>query len=232
MEIIPAIMPVSWRDMENKIADVKEVVRFVQLDLMDGKYTPAITWPFDAMHTENWKKLINEDIGMPYWEDVELELDLMVDDVPAFWEYIIKMGPKRIVLHFPKKDITKANLKNWLINLDPYFHYEIEWGIAYENGTYFQDILDIKDYIKFVQCMGIQNVGIQGSPLDNTVYDRIQKVKDELPDMIISVDGAVNENTLEDLRVAGVVRFVMGSAIYTKEIPSLAIQEFKEMVNG
>src|SRR3989338_5480912 len=105
MEIIPAIMPDSWHDLNQKMEMVLGGVKTVQLDLMDGKFVPGITWPFNGMHTESWKELMAENIGMPFWEDIDIEYDLMINDVESFWEQLIKMAPKRIVFHFPKDHI-------------------------------------------------------------------------------------------------------------------------------
>ena len=67
-------------------------------------------------------------------------------------------------------------------NLDNYFKYEIELGIAYEHDTNPNDIIDLKDEVKFVQCMGIEHVGVQGAHFDQTIFDRINFVKENLPD--------------------------------------------------
>lgn len=229
-EIVPAIMPDSFHDLTNKIEAVLGGVKTVQLDLMDGKFVPAITWPFNGMHTVSWKELMAEDIGMPYWEEIDIEYDLMINDVESFWEQLIKMAPKRIVFHFPKNQTDIDKLKNFIKNLDPYFKYEMELGIAYEHETHLNDIIELKDEISFVQCMGIERVGVQGAQLDDAVFLHIKSIKEKLPEMTITVDGAVNENTIDKFIDAGVDRFVIGSAIYNNTTPMLALQDFKKMI--
>ncbi|OGI76381.1 hypothetical protein A3C57_01225 [Candidatus Nomurabacteria bacterium RIFCSPHIGHO2_02_FULL_33_12] len=230
MEIIPAIMPDSWHDLNQKMEMVLGGVKTVQLDLMDGKFVPGITWPFNGMHTESWKELMAENIGMPFWEDIDIEYDLMINDVESFWEQLIKMAPKRIVFHFPKDQVGIDKLKSFIKNLDSYFKNEMELGIAYEHDTHLSEILEIQDDIKFVQCMGIEHVGAQGLSLDEAVFVHIKAIQDRLSDMVITVDGAVNENTIERFINAGVERFVIGSAIYHNTNPMLALQDFKKML--
>ncbi len=229
-EIIPAIMPQSWHDIEKKMEAVLGAAKTVQLDLMDGKYVQGVTWPFNGMHTEQWKSLIQEEIGMPFWEDMDIEYDLMIDDAPAFWETLIKMAPKRVVFHFPKNKEKNDALKQFIKNLDPYFKYEIEIGIAYEHDTHLADITELKDDIKFVQCMGISHVGVQGADLDPAVFTHIEAITEQLPGMVITVDGAVNGETLSQFIDAGVERFVMGSAIYENSVPAMALGEFKDFL--
>lgn len=223
-------MPDSWHDLIKKMETVVGATKTVQLDLMDGKYTRGKTWPFNGMHTEGWKSLMQEEIGMPFWEDIDIEYDLMIEDVPAFWDVLIKLAPKRIIFHLHEDSEKKEILKNFIKNLEPYFKYEIELGVAYEHNTHLQDILDLKDDISFVQCMGIETVGSQGLELDEAVFIHIKAIQENLPDMIITVDGAVNEDSLGRFVDAGVSRFVMGSAIYGNSVPMMALQDFKKMI--
>ncbi len=230
MEIIPAIMPANFRDLEKKVEQVVGSVKTIQLDLMDGKYVTAKTWPLNDMYGDNWLGLTREEFGMPHWEAVDYELDLMVNDIPNIFAELVTMGPKRIIFHFPTGAAKIEELKNFIKNLDTFYKYEIELGIAYEHGTNTADILDIKDDIKFVQCMGIDHVGVQGADFDKTVFDRINWVKENLPDYEISVDGGVDIDTIKSLADAGVTRFVSGSAIYSQEYPSSAVVELEDQI--
>ncbi len=228
VEIIPAIMPQSYKDLEKKIELVLGSVKSVQIDLMDGKYTNGKTWPFSDIAGHDWQDILAEVHGMPHWEALDYELDLMINDVPKYWQDLVRIGPKRIIFHFPTGPAKVEELKNFIKNLDTYYKYEIELGVAYENGTNEQDILDIVDDIKFVQCMGIDHVGVQGAGFDQTVFQRIEWTKNNLPDFSISVDGGVNLNTIRSLKDAGVSRFIAGSAVYNTETPSFAVHDLME----
>jgi len=232
MEIIPAIMPTSYRDIEQKIEKIIESVKTVQLDLMDGKYVNSKTWPFNDLNGSSWHSILNEEHGMPGWESLDYELDLMMEDVPKYWEDLVRIGPSRVIFHFPKNNEKKEEFKKFILNLDQFYKYEIELGVAYEHGDDIKDILDIKDDIKFVQCMGIDHVGVQGAQFDETVFERIQKIKDNLPETDITIDGSVNFNTIGDLYDAGASRFVVGSAVFNNEYPSIAINELYDIIRA
>src|SRR5271154_4804508 len=87
-EIIPAILPKNYEDLKNKIALVRGVAPVVQIDICDGNFVPSITWPFlsksyDETFLENnfdehFRRILNEQEGLPFWEDIDFELDLMV----------------------------------------------------------------------------------------------------------------------------------------------------------
>ncbi len=232
MEIIPAIMPRSYFDLEEKINQVVTSVPIIQLDLMDGKYVNGKTWPFDNLYQDSWLDILQENTGMPDWENIDYEIDLMINDIPIHFNDLVKIGPKRIIFHFPTGQNKIDELKDFIKNLDNYFKYEIELGIAYEHGTNPNDIMDLKDEVKFVQCMGIDHVGVQGANFDQTIFERISFVKENLPNHIISVDGGVNIDTIKSLRDAGVTRFVCGSAIFKSETPSFAINDLFFEINN
>ena len=232
LEIIPAVMPLSYRDIEQKIEKIIESVRTIQLDLMDGKYVSAKTWPFNDFSGSNWQNILNEEHGMPSWESVDYELDLMIEDVPKYFTDLVRIGPTRIIFHFPKNKDKKEELKKFILNLDNFYKYEIQLGIAYEHGDDLQDILDIGQEIKFVQCMGIDQIGIQGAHFDETVFERIEKIKETLPDVEITIDGSVNTHTIKRLHDAGAIRFVVGSAIFNNEYPSIAVNELYDLISN
>jgi pentose-5-phosphate-3-epimerase len=83
MEIIPAILPKNFREIEEKIDLIKDFSNKVQIDICDGKYVPTITWPYwkaDVKPDENFEAILREDRGMPEWERIDYEFDLMIKD--------------------------------------------------------------------------------------------------------------------------------------------------------
>lgn len=46
IEIIPAIMPESFVDLNEKYSQVKEYVGIVQIDIMDGEFVPSKSFPY------------------------------------------------------------------------------------------------------------------------------------------------------------------------------------------
>src|SRR4051812_21204554 len=89
-EIVPAILEKNYEGLKNKISLVRGVVPIAQVDICDGVFAPNITWPFLSAgegvgeeflqndFDEHFRRILNEDEGMPFWEDIDFELDLMV----------------------------------------------------------------------------------------------------------------------------------------------------------
>ncbi len=218
IEIIPAILPKNYEDMKNKIALVRGIVPIVQIDLCDGEFIDNMTWPFSTGGVEdyNFIKIMNEEEGMPFWEDLDFELDLMVMDAIDNFDIYTKLSPKRIVFHLESVGEIEE-LRNFIEGMDVYIRDAIQIGVAVNTTTKVELVFPLINYVDFVQCMGIENVGFQGQDFDERVLEQIKTLKKEFPDLIISVDGGVNFETAPKLVEAGATRLVAGSIILKAE---------------
>jgi ribulose-phosphate 3-epimerase len=223
IEIIPAVLPKNYEDMKNKIALVRGIVPVVQIDLCDGIFVKNKTWPFSTGGADdmNFHRIMNEEEGMPFWEDIEFELDFMVADAVENFDIYTKLGPKRVVFHVEAVgDLNE--FKNFIEGLDVYIRDSIQIGIAININTEIDEkILSLINYVDFVQCMGIEKIGFQGQDFDERVLEQIKKFRKEFPDLIISVDGGVNFDTAQELVDAGANRLIVGSMI----LKSLDVRE-------
>jgi len=215
IEIIPAILPKNYEDMKNHIALVRGVVPIVQIDICDGIFVKNTTWPYSTGGNEdyNLQNILNEREGMPFWEDIDFELDLMVSDAVTNFDIYSKLGPKRIVFHLEAIGEIE-DFKDFLEGIDLYIRDSIEIGVAINTTTNIEEIFPLVNSVDFIQCMGIESVGFQGQDQDARVLSHIKTLKEKYPDLIISVDGAVNLENASALLDAGATRLVVGSAIF------------------
>lgn len=218
IDIIPAILPKNYEELKNQIALVRGIVPIVQIDLCDGVFVPSQTWPFSTGGADdiNFSLILNEEEGMPFWEDIDFELDLMVSDAVQNFDIYTKLSPKRIVFHVEAVgDIEE--FKDFVEGIDVYIRDSIEIGIAVNTTTEIESIFSVVNYVDFVQCMGIEKIGFQGQEFDARVLSQIEKLKTEFPDLVISVDGAVSLETAESLKKRGASRLIAGSVIFKSE---------------
>lgn len=215
LEIIPAIMPRNYEDLKNRVALVRCIVPLVQIDICDGIFVKNQTWPYDEKDndTSNFNLIMEEKEGMPFWEDIDFELDLMVVDAVENFPVYMKLGPKRIVFHIEAIG-NISEFKDFLEGLDTYIRDTVQIGVAINTKTNIENIFPLVNYVDFVQCMGIEHIGFQGEGFDEKVLEHIKTLKEKYPDVIISVDGSVNFDTAPELIDAGVERLVIGSAIF------------------
>lgn len=225
VEIIPAIMPHDREDIEHSVARYIETpIQTIQLDLMDGEFTSTKTWPY-RIKNQFQEYTILEEEGFPGWQDIDIELDLMVANPLEDIKKFIEFGPSRIIIH--AKSVSQDALKHFLqehARVQSFIHF----GIALTTEDAVEDFSEILSLVDFVQCMGIREIGVQGSPLEEGVFDLIQKIKTLYPQLPISVDGGVSPHNAQRLIDAGVERLVSGSFLGS----SLDVVEAIQLLGG
>lgn len=230
IEIIPAILSRDYEDLKNKISLVKGLVPIVQIDFCDGIFLKNKTWPFweGGFSDFNFNKIMYEEEGLPFWEDIDFELDLMVSGAIENFDIYTKLGPKRIIFHLEAMEDINS-FKNFLEGIDFYIRDLIQIGIAIENKTEIEKLFPLINHVDFIQCMGIEHIGFQKQKFDEGVIEKIKSLREKFPDLVISVDGGVNLNTAKILIEAGANRLIVGSAIFDSEDIIETIEEFKRL---
>lgn len=212
-EIIPAILSDNFENLRMEVSQVANLVKTVQIDICDGKFTPSASWPMRQSDKASIQGILDEEEGLPYWDRIDFEFDLMVYNAEEHFEFFTRLGAKRIVFHLEaENDLHK--FKEFLEGIDMYTRENLEIGVAINTTTDIEEIDSLVSNIDFVQCMGIENIGMQGEPFDNRVLEQIKKLRAKYNELIISVDGSVNEETAPNLIKVGANRLVIGSALW------------------
>jgi ribulose-phosphate 3-epimerase len=232
VEIIPAIMPESFSDLETKLALVAGHVSSVQLDIMDGDFVPPKTWPY-VNGSNFFGPLLSESQGLPYWDKLDFEIDLMVSNPEKVIDDWITAGAARIIVHIE----SSQDLRETVRKFRERFAYpvrgekaDIELGLALNIITPTDVILPYLEDIDFVQFMGIDRIGYQGEVFDENVIDKIRQFHNNHPEVVISIDGGVSIENAKELVDAGAKRLVSGSAIFESDNIVEALDHFKNLV--
>lgn len=213
-------------EIRDKVVQVKGIVSFVQLDLMDGKFVEAKTWPFFPKDKRGVEEIIKEESGMPYWENINYEFDLMVEDAGRDIEKYVALGASRLIFHFEAESKLKENLEK----MESYIRNMVQIGLAFDIATDVSEVLPLIPLVDFVQCMGIDKDGVQGEPFDEKALEHVRAVRKAYPDVPISVDGGVNLSNAKSLIEAGATRLVSGSTIWRSFDIEETIKEFQSLV--
>lgn len=226
-EIIPAVLAKDFNDLRQKIANVVNVAHIVQIDICDGKFVESKSWPMDRDDAESVALILGEQEGLPYWDNLDFEFDLMVKDAIKQFDFFVRLGAKRIVFHLEAED--EKELKEFIDSMDPYTRETLEIGVAINTNTPAEKVFPFINSIDFVQCMGIEHIGFQGEPFDERVLTQIKEIKSKYSDIIISVDGSVNEETAPLLVEAGASRLVAGSVLMKSFDVRETMKELEEL---
>jgi ribulose-phosphate 3-epimerase len=231
VEIIPAIMPTSFADLEGKLESVVGLTSLVQIDIMDGRLTAKKTWPYSTTEQDkDFLAILREEEGFPFWNDIDFEVDLMVREPEKIWRDWVAVGAKRIIFHLESMSDPKIfleTLRKNSVSKDSPLYTEI--GIAINVSTANEDLYPFMDQIDFVQFMGISEIGFQGTAFNEDVFAKIEDLRNKYPEHIISIDGGVNLSVAPKLAEVGVNRLVIGSAIFGQENVESALTEFQSL---
>ncbi|HEY4517786.1 MAG TPA: hypothetical protein VJI74_02760 [Candidatus Paceibacterota bacterium] len=232
VEIIPAVMADSLEDLREKLSRVDGLVPLVQLDVMDGKFVPSQGWPYVEGGPQEFTRIISEEEGFPFWNSLDFEVDLMVENPETVLENWISAGVRRIIVH----EESTTELEKIIQNITARFRSAealesggVELGVALGVDTGNEVILPFLNKIDFVQFMGILRIGFQGEPFDERVIEKIVDLRELKPDVIIAVDGGVNLETAPVLIEAGVNRLAVGSALFESDDIEATLKKFQAL---
>ena len=236
-EVLPAIIPESYEDLNCKMSTVKDIVKLVQIDICDGKLVPSKSWPYVFDEENHFEKITEEAEGFPFWQNMDFEADLMIKNPETEAEKWIKAGAKAIVFHIESSpkilDLIKDLRKTYGYSGDSLVNIEI--GLAFNINTpnenldkFLEKNTDGRMLVDFVQFMGIKKIGYQGQEFDEEVLKKIKALRKKYPSVIISIDGGVNFDNYKDLIKAGANKLISGSAIFESENIKKAVEEMSK----
>lgn len=198
----------SSNDKEKVINELNKTnVDYIHLDIMDGKFTENETLDFNTLRNyfyENTKKL---------------DVHLMVKDVKLYTELYSLLNPEYITFHLEIGN-TKE-LINYVKNKN------IKVGLAINPNT---DINEIKPFINDIDLILVMSVypGKGGQTFIESSIDKIKEIRKINKDIIISVDGGINNTNINKIKEAGASICVVGSYITNNNIKE-KIEELKHV---
>lgn len=223
VEIIPAILPKDYDDLRVHLDLVRGVAPWVQIDVCDGELVPSTTWPFDE-EAGHWQALQSEQEGLPYWEEFQFEMDLMVRRPLLAIEDWIRAGASRLIMQVGGES-SIAEVRAALAG-------RAEFVIAVSLDDNLEEIdLQVQEG-DTIQVMGISRVGFQGEDFDDRALDLMKHFKEKFPEISLSVDGGVNLHTIERIVGAGATRLTVGSALFQSADVKATLREFKSIANA
>jgi ribulose-phosphate 3-epimerase len=233
-EIVPAILPKSYDELAEKLEIAAGHAPVVQIDVCDGGYVSSRTWPYlkgPGVEDTIFEEIVAQEKAFPHWDEVDFEFDLMVkgayEKIPDF----ISAGASRIIVHRASvKDEELADIiRDYGKHSEELGPFDIELGIALLPSESAESIRSIVEKIRFVQVMGIENIGFQGQTMSERTVELVRALKTAYPGLMVSVDGGVNLDTAPKLVDAGADRLVVGSALFESDDFLGTLEELKAL---
>ena len=199
MQIAPTILEKDFNIGREKILKIVDLVSWVQLDVIDGQFTPGKTFELELINS------IEES------ENLLWETHLMVKDPIKWVEKSMFINASRIIVHvemMPNRADFIKKIKDE----------GIEAGLAFDVDTEISNIPKETDLILLMS----RKVGFGSFPFDERIYARIKealKIQEEIgSNFVIGIDGGVNETNIEKLEIAGAEIGYCGSAVFNGNV--------------
>ena len=186
--ISPSLLSADFTNLEKEIKILnEEQVDFLHLDIMDGKFV------------EN-KNYDIKDISLFLRENVKpLDVHLMCCDLEKYIVEYADLMPEFITFHLEATD--KVNEM-----IDMIHSYGIKCGISIKPYTSVKELLPYLDKIELVLIMSVEP-GKGGQKFMPIAIDKTNEIRKLNKNIIISVDGGINDETIRmvntDMVVSG-----------------------------
>lgn len=207
IEIIPSVIPQNINIIREKLEKVLGLVKKVQIDIVDGNYAPVKTWPFIKKNSDELMNFARGEEKFPYIDDFILEIDMLVLHPIEYLNDFISLGAKSFVIHVDSTDHIKECM-------DTIKNLGCSVGLGIKPSVDVDLLQPFLIQTDFVQFMGNDKVGHNGIDLDKSVVNKIKYFHEKHSSVPIQIDIGVNEETIPDLKDAGVSRFISGSSVF------------------
>lgn len=203
-DIIPGIYEKNLEDIQAKIAIAAPHVSWLHIDVADQTLVENESFRDFAL----WK-------AMP--EQCSFEAHLMVANPETYVRPLVEAGFKRLIAHVESQDPRR------FIEMAQYE--EIEVGLAIDGPTEFEMIEPFLEEIDVVLVMTIE-AGFSGQPFLPETVEKIKLIHQNVPDLIIEVDGGITDQTAKICKESGANRFVSTSYLFSHK------SQFQERLEG
>lgn len=201
----------SVNDLNDTIKELNTLdIDYIHLDIMDGKFVPNTSFTYNQI-----KKIIEV-------SEKPFDVHLMVRDVEDYIYHYAMLNTEYITFHYEVlKDLKIIKkIKN----------YGIKCGISVKPSTDIELIYELLPYIDMVLIMSVEP-GRGGQKFIDNSLNKIKKLKDYIKknnlNVIISVDGGINNNTGVNCVKNGADMLVVGSALINSNDKENFIKELK-----
>lgn len=214
-EIIPAIIAKDADELKVKLSAIDGLVSWAHIDVMDGMFTPQLSWRTPAEL---------DDIRA----SVNLEVHLMVQEPEKSIDAWISSRVRRIFVHY---ESTTPDAIEALVKKIQAAGKEAGVVLKLQTPLWVLDFLLEKSPFDAIHLMSIDEIGAHGYPFNEKTLDRIIMLRDKHPDIHISIDGGVTLENAQKIIDAGADRLVVGSAIFKAENIADALGRFSKIVS-
>ncbi len=198
MNISPSLLSADFGNLRAEAREVESLVTYFHIDVMDGHFVPNLTIGPPVVNSLR--------VGLEKPFDIHLMIDYPIEYAPRF-----DVTPEDIItFHIESKDEPFRAI-------DQIRELGCKVGISLRPITPITAVFPYLDLVDLVLVMSVEP-GFGGQAFMPESLQRIEKLKNEIGDrnVMISVDGGINDTNVKNVVDAGAELIVAGSAIFGK----------------
>lgn len=212
--ISPSLLSANFNELAKDIEMINQSdADWFHLDIMDGVFVPNISFGFPIISHVN--KLAKK----------PLDVHLMIVDPDKYISEFKKAGADYLTVHYEACSHlhrTIQNIKNE----------GMKAGVSLNPHTSVDLVEDIIGDIDLVLLMSV-NPGFGGQKFIENTYEKVEKLRElankKNPNLIIEIDGGVDNTNAKKLTEKGATALVAGSFVFKSDSPSQIITQLKEL---
>jgi ribulose-phosphate 3-epimerase len=210
--IAPSILSADFAFLGDAVKEVTTVTNRIHFDCMDGHFVPNLTLGPPVLKSLR-----------PY-TDAYMGCHLMCTRPDVLIRPFADAGADAITIHVELEDAEKLLMDIRDTGVDV--------GLTFNPDTPFADVIPFMDRIDTLLFMSVFP-GFGGQKFIPEVLDKVHEAdayrKEHNLDIIYTIDGGINKDTIEEAAASGVDVLVAGSAVFHSDNPAAMVKELEQM---